>query len=140
MITEDYVSFEVAKLLKEKGFDEPCHAYYEDNGTFRESYSAYAIRNITNPCFFGNTAPTLQMAMKWLREVYTPNTNIVLDMVGDGVDCYVFWTYNLYQNKNYKLLWGDKRPVFNTYEEAVKAAIIKVLKELPEIYKELLGK
>ena len=24
MITEDYVSFETAKLLKEKGFDEPC--------------------------------------------------------------------------------------------------------------------
>lgn len=24
MITEDYVSFETAKLLKEKGFDEVC--------------------------------------------------------------------------------------------------------------------
>jgi hypothetical protein len=28
MITEDYVSFEVAKLLKEKGFNEPCIATY----------------------------------------------------------------------------------------------------------------
>ena len=28
MITEDYVSFETAKLLKEKGFDSECHSYY----------------------------------------------------------------------------------------------------------------
>ena len=70
MLTEQYCSFETAKLLKEKGFDEPCHAYYEDNGTFRESYSAHAIRNITNPCFFGIAAPTQQMVMRWLREAH----------------------------------------------------------------------
>lgn len=29
-ITEDYCSFEVAKLLKEKGFDEACRAVYEE--------------------------------------------------------------------------------------------------------------
>lgn len=137
MITEDYVSFEVAKLLKEKGFNEATYGTYSSEGDL----------SLTNPSINWNgkdlpfiAAPTLQMAMKWLREVYTPNTNIALYMVGDGVDCYVFWTYDLYQNKNYKLLWGDKRPVFNSYEEAVEAAIIKVLKELPEIYKELLGK
>ena len=28
MITEDYVSFEIAKLLKEKGFSEPCYTCY----------------------------------------------------------------------------------------------------------------
>ena len=28
MITEDYCSFEVAKLLKENGFDVPCNHYY----------------------------------------------------------------------------------------------------------------
>ena len=30
MITEDYVSFETAKLLKEKGFNESCYTYYDD--------------------------------------------------------------------------------------------------------------
>ena len=29
MITEDYVSYEIAKLLKEKGFDRECQGYYE---------------------------------------------------------------------------------------------------------------
>jgi len=33
MITEDYVSFETAKLLKEKGFDEYC-GYYDQTGEY----------------------------------------------------------------------------------------------------------
>ena len=69
MITEDYVSFETAKLLKEKGFDEPCYAYWhEDENRLIISQSMHAIQNITNPCFFGPAAPTIQMAMKWLRK------------------------------------------------------------------------
>lgn len=32
MITEDYVSFETAKLLKEKGFDEKCQKVYMYTG------------------------------------------------------------------------------------------------------------
>ena len=31
MITEDYVSFEAAKLLKEKGFNEPTWTRYEND-------------------------------------------------------------------------------------------------------------
>ena len=31
MITEDYCSYEVSKLLKEKGFNEPIWTRYEDN-------------------------------------------------------------------------------------------------------------
>ena len=60
MITEDYVSYEISKLLKEKGFDEECQKYYGD---------------YKYPC------PTLQMAMKWLRKVHyifiRPNTNFL---------------------------------------------------------------
>ena len=127
MITEDYVSFEVAKLLKEKGFDEPCHAYYEDNSTFRESYSAYAIRNITNPCFFGNTAPTLQMTMKWLRKVHSVFITI-LHRFSNNADNDINFSYVIDEcNKNRQYTDGE----FTSYEEAVEAAIIKVLKKLP---------
>lgn len=31
-MNEDYVSLEVAKLLKENGFDCPCQAFYNTNG------------------------------------------------------------------------------------------------------------
>ena len=61
MITEDYVSFETAKLLKEKGFDDfTCHSYYYKNGDIEEETRYEGD--------FGR--PTLQMAMKWLREVH----------------------------------------------------------------------
>ena len=62
MITEDFVSFETAKLLKEKGFDSgdcknsPHYAYSADGQFSGPSWDTKY------------PAPTLQMAMKWLRE------------------------------------------------------------------------
>lgn len=77
MITEDYVSFEIAKLLKEKGFVGDYTRRYSlidesdwqgDNrvelsvGDIYSSEIIYIKESI--PC------PTLQMAMKWLREIH----------------------------------------------------------------------
>ena len=67
MITEDYVSFETAKLLKEKGFELPslvpeewvCSMYDEKGEVKWGCYSDNWYCRIT-----------LQMAMKWLREVH----------------------------------------------------------------------
>jgi len=65
MITEDYVSFETAKLLKEKGFEsDDCHTAYDENGDF----FWYGDYSKDRKCVVN--APTLQMAMKWLREEY----------------------------------------------------------------------
>ena len=50
-ITEDYVSDETFKLLKEKGFDDSCCRFViESDKTYHRG------------------APTLQMAVKWLRD------------------------------------------------------------------------
>ena len=57
-ITEDYVSFEVAKLLQENGFDERCYKKYNSNGDLFDS----------TEFTYGPKAPTIQMVMKWLRE------------------------------------------------------------------------
>ena len=79
MITEDYVSFETAKLLKEKGFDENCAALYDTrNGEFREKQTGYVFNNSQWENFI--TAPTLQMAMKWLREVHNIHIEIGYNM------------------------------------------------------------
>ena len=66
-ITEDYVSFEVAELLKEKGFDEPIQYFYKFDS--KELYRGTVFTNTQIGDKFYN-APTLQMAMKWLREVH----------------------------------------------------------------------
>lgn len=66
MIEEDYVSFEIAKLLKEKGFEQNTNLlpYYTDNGNlFTGDINTPHIRY-----YNAASAPTLQMAMKWFRE------------------------------------------------------------------------
>ena len=72
-ITEDYVSFETAKLLKEKGFNEPCLKQYYNNGELSNVSIEAKYNTIDNQV----SAPTLQMAMKWLREVYDIDISII---------------------------------------------------------------
>ena len=73
MITEDYVSFESAKLLKEKGFDEYCLKNYWESDKELHGWTwelSYGKNSEKNTCCKDCSAPTLQMAMKWLREVH----------------------------------------------------------------------
>lgn len=74
-ITEDYVSFETAKLLKEKGFDEIIFTWYTGKGKFcvgKNNFDDYYMNHFSNMATAKDknkcSAPTLQMAMKWLRE------------------------------------------------------------------------
>ena len=86
MIAEDYVSFETAKLLKEKGFDWEESPFYteQDRDEWRQQNS-YTIPNpdynpdIPFDCETQTmVAPhvSLQMAMKWLREKYNQNITV----------------------------------------------------------------
>ena len=75
MITEDYVSFEIAKLLKENGFDVCCIAVYSLQGQFKNPASVFSLKN--NEFIY---APTLQMAIKWLREVHNIHIEIAYNM------------------------------------------------------------
>ena len=73
MITEDYCSYDVAKLLKDKGFYQDflnaTIPVWKLNGS-REELAFYGDDNY--PCEWEEwySAPTHQMAMKWLREVH----------------------------------------------------------------------
>ncbi len=78
MIEEDYISFETAKLLKEKGFDVYVKSYYNKAAEFNGDMALWNY-NISD---FRYSAPTLQMAMKWLREVH--NLAIATYLAGDG--------------------------------------------------------
>ena len=123
MITEDYVSLEVSKLLKEKGFNEPCRARYEINDSL--CYEKYPVE--ASGCEMHNSmlAPTIQMVMKWLRKEYHLHIGIKLN-------------YNiprLYEitimrtNKNDDIILCSETG-FNFYEEACEAAIKYCLENL----------
>ena len=122
MIEEAYVSFETAKLLKEKGFDEECYQKYDDEGYLSFNHVGYI--NSENPCDdFYALAPTQQMAMCWLREVY--NQHIVIQAYNNvallKIDYYVeIQNLNEPTKKGY-CVNGCMRK--STYEEAVESAI-----------------
>ena len=123
MITEDYISFETAKLLKEKGFDEKCFQYWhEEDNELVHSQSMHAIQNVSNPCFFGPAAPTLHVAMKWLRE--TKDIQVVIGILNTIKKT---WTFALFRNFDELT---QKFYSFKTYEEACEAGIRYVLENL----------
>ena len=127
MITEDYVSFETAKLLKEKGFDEPTvfrYGDYPDNHDLLFAPSGMAIvkNSETQPYFY--SAPTLQMAMKWLREVHKIFISIVFL---EESDMYGFVIENI---SSKKYLATSKNDRYSTYEDACEVAIRYSLENL----------
>ena len=119
MVTEDYVSFEVAKLLKEKGFDGAVHSHYNQEGGI-----IMGGNPITKNCI---ERPTLQMAMKWLRKEHK-------------LEIYPFhhkgypkdkWGYNI--KKEMPLSVIDKfqmLAIFDSNEESCDAAIKHCLENL----------
>lgn len=117
-ITEDYVSYEVARLLQEKGFDEVCFACYEYfisgvtlyRGWMFE-YKGESVRNTDERV----KCPTLQMAMKWLREVH----NFHVDIATSGEN----WESHIIELENLSYMDDGSIPICKTYEQAAEEAI-----------------
>lgn len=72
MIAEDYVSFEVAKFLKEKGFDNLCRSYWSDTHSLSFEHTKWFVSYDNDSVYL--LRPTLQMTMKWIQETF----NIVI--------------------------------------------------------------
>ena len=83
MIKEAYCSFEVSKLLKEKGFNERSYCYYYLNGEIRQAIADAPWNNgVMEPILI--CAPTHQMAMAWLREVHDIETCVEYSIPDDA--------------------------------------------------------
>lgn len=121
MIQEDYVSFETAKLLKEKGFDVYVRSFYDADDMPAQHTEALWDWNL-NKENYRFSAPTLQMAMKWLREVHNIYISIShrLSHNADNDICFSFWI-----NEG-KITDGE----WLSYEDACEAAIKYCLENL----------
>ena len=105
-ITEDYCSKEIYRLLIEKGFDGEIHTSYDEEG-----YTQASI--------------TLQMAMKWLRKVYDIFIKLEFDVDED-----IQWHSSLALIKGNKYIHTNELQWYDTYEQAVEAAIKYCLEHL----------
>ena len=120
MITEDYVSFETAKLLKEKGFDEMTElAYGLEHGHIRNDLPVSYWRN-SEIGEYKFSCPTLQMTMKWLREVHYIDISVTPDRKA-GYSVLIFKD---------KRLPFDTLDSYSTYEYACETAIKYCLENL----------
>lgn len=127
---EQLISFDTAKLAKEKGFNEQCSTTYNSLGKVyihkTKRYNS-AFKKITATCTHSNqefinekySAPTQSLLQKWLREEHnhhvtihpkiTPRNDIV---------------YYAYEGKP-KLDWAN---TYTTYEEALEKDLKEALK------------
>ena len=120
MITEQYVSFDTAKMLKEAGFDVPCDKWYGEEGFFMSGNHKYC------------KCPTLQLAARWLREVHRIVVDVAYIPPHVGRDVWQYFVGGMDD-----MVWpGDYEPSdrkYETYEEAMEVGLqeaIKLIKEL----------
>lgn len=137
MIQEDYVSFETAKLLKEKGFDENTPVnYFVGDDKPRGCIVGERIHHKKLECDEHLIAcPTLQMAMKWLREKYNyhiiaiPKYGDVEYMPGQWQEEFLGWKYTIIPFNGNKSIMSPS--VYSiTTESAYEAAIKYCLENL----------
>ena len=129
---EAYCSYEISKLLKEKGFDWLTYAFYipYEDGDVKFIISKYKEKyNTLTDYPWLISAPTHQLAMRWLREIY--DLHIIAYPFKSGNDtstkhycCQVFKTFNLLGHEKYT------NETLASYEEAVETAIKYCLEEL----------
>ena len=130
IITEDYVSFEIAKTLKEKGFNESCMMAYVDGKLFNRNGSNFPSYYELDNC--GSEvvdAPTLQMARKWLRKIYKLYVEVyIIKSCTNKTIEYCITIEDLNFPGNYDGF--HIRPSYKSYEQACEAAIKYCLENL----------
>lgn len=133
MIKEAYCSFELAKLLKEKGFpiNEHLRIYTNKDNLCLTDVGMMSYLSKEDYIHFEDFfIPTIthQMAMKWLREKHKLYIGINIE-VGDiqMLPSYDFEEtvlgYNFVIYNEETLIWVFKDKTPRSYEEAVEAAL-----------------
>ncbi len=130
-ITEDYCSFEVSKLLKEKGFEVKCEYYYMGSGKqFSATKMNHNDKSFTKEKY---SSPPHALAIKWIRENF--GIHICVEFCDVPTPKYF---YAIYKNQNDKVdtnierlnLKNEDYMIYDSYDQAVEAALLHVLSEL----------
>ena len=116
---EYYVSLEVAKLLKEAGFDWDTYSVYNKDGMFTDKN-----RSILTWNDFANyySAPTLEIAQRWLRETQKYQVAVLPNGLKGYATLYFLYKEPITQPFEY----------YSIYEEALEIGIKRVLEIILE--------
>lgn len=131
---EQLISFETAKLTKEKGFIELCNAYFYLKKNSEQFYSNAInvdLKNYNENLRF-ISQPTQSLLQRWLREKYNIHINITkvyecskTPAIFDGWNIYIAGKdFETNYNVNSSLI----SKYFETYEEALEYGLQEALK------------
>ena len=131
-MTEEFVTLETAKLLKEKGFKENVFTFYEAEcaeGDF-ELFESYEVEDF-NARADNFSAPTQSIAQKWLREI--KGVYVWVEPVIGKRWKVSFCDFNVQTEESdwmeNEISKGNGYKVYvTTYEEALEAGIQEALK------------
>ena len=118
-MTEEFVTLETAKILKEKGFNEPYSLAINVEDSRQYTTSRTNSELPIKVC----THPTQSVTQKWLRETKKLHVEVSY-MYGD------YWIYDILTIPNHDLVGLSDRPLvhYKSYEEALEAGIQETLK------------
>ena len=118
MIEEEYISFETAKLAKEKGFDIPTRYGFSE----RRSLVRVDTSDNWNQDKELYSRPTQSLLARWLRDNYGQNIYPVMSNNGK----YIVWVQDIHS-----LVKVKTTDLYDTYEEAMEAGLQEALNLLP---------
>jgi hypothetical protein len=131
-MNEQLVSFEVAKLAKEVGFNWKCNFY-------DEYITVYEVQNVKyNRKKFGiyedwnhkkygkafTSLPTQSLLQKWLRDIH----GIAVHISTDITLSWIYTIQSLHPQATYTGLTIHSEQVFSTYEESLEKGLYRALK------------
>lgn len=125
---KDFVPYDLALVLKELGFDEPCVAFYYGQLNRLEIGFNWLNEGCKNSLLEEITsAPLYQQVFRWFRDKgfnFSINSSTV-NMLGEYRD------YYFYISKGGKQLYGlDHRDGFDKYEQAEFECLKKLIELL----------
>jgi len=118
-MTDQLISFETAKLAKEKGFDKICRYMY--NTLNKRNRKITNKEGYLSETKYWISAPTQSLLQKWLREVH--KTDIIISIF---LDMYIVSIYRY--NKVLPIYENGSMKKFIKYEDVLEAGLQRGLK------------
>ena len=124
---EDFVTYELAVKLKEKGFNEPCYGYYHCNGG-NDSFELCGNGDrdfLNSKNLYRVAAPTIPQVLKGLRE--EKKIHIEVMFIGPTPNRVKYYITNIGGDRSFMDVADEH---YETWEQATLAGIKYVLDNL----------
>ena len=143
VMADELITFETAKLAKEKGFNLETHDYFSkdsyekefshkigfnddywgDNYIHNWNTNGEPFKPFSKECY---STPTQSLLQKWLREVYSINILTTVHQVNGSNITYDYCLHKPYGSQSKMTSWSQIN--YESYEEALEIGLQEALK------------